>query len=99
MLENELSKRDLETLAIFKALSGSLRFHILYLLRLHPEGLIVSDIAEILNGSISRISHQLGILKKCNLVTATGLDHKVSYRLNDKRIKKLLSLVCDDRNA
>lgn len=85
-----LSKKDKETLALFKVLSGSLRFRILVLLRAHPAGLIVGDIANVLGGSISRISHQLSILKKIKLVTATGLDHQVRYQIVDHRLKRLL---------
>lgn len=96
MNKDSLSKKDSETLALLKALSGSLRFHILLLLNTHPDGLTVGDIAEILNGSISRVSHQLNILKTANLVTATGLDHQVLYTLNSQRIQTLLNSFCGE---
>lgn len=94
MIAPDLSNKDKVTLALFKVLSGSVRFRILVLLRTHSKGLSVGDIAEILDGSVSRISHQLSILKKMNLVTGTGTDHHVLYALNDKKIESLVDSLC-----
>lgn len=91
--------KDQEMLAIFKALSGSLRFNILLLLRAHPTGLNAGEIADILNGSPSRISHQLSILKKIHLVTATGMDHEMRYTLNNRIVEKLLDSCCAQRKT
>lgn len=70
MLINGLTKSDRESLALFKVLSGSVRFRILVLLRMYPKGMTVGDISDVLSGSVSRISHQLSILKKAGLVYA-----------------------------
>ena len=94
MLAADLSNKDKVTLALFKVLSGSVRFRILVLLRAHPKGMSVGDIAEVLEGSVSRISHQLSILKKMSLVTGMGTDHQVRYSLNDKKIESLIDSLC-----
>jgi len=94
MIGPDLSNKDKVTLALFKVLSGSVRFRILILLRVHPNGLSVGEIADVLDGSVSRISHQLSILKKMSLVTGTGADHQVRYALNDKKIESLIDALC-----
>lgn len=54
--------------AILRALAGSVRVRIMGALRLSDHGLSVSDLAEIFGYSVSRISHQLRILRKYHLV-------------------------------
>lgn len=94
MAVSDLSNKDRVALALFKVLSGSVRFRILVLLRMHPNGMSVGDIADVLDGSVSRISHQLSILKKNGLITGTGADHQVVYALNDKKIESLIDSLC-----
>lgn len=94
MQKNALSKQEASTLEVLKILSGGLRFRILVLLRAHHDGLTVGEIADILQGSVSRTSHQLRILKDANLIVSEGLDHQVRYRLNAERVGSLIDTLC-----
>lgn len=99
MRPNGLTAEDSATLALLKVLSGSLRFNILILLRSRPNGMTVGEIAETLNGSTSRISHQLSILKKIGLVSSEGLDHQVRYMIDCERTKRILGAFCREHGA
>jgi DNA-binding transcriptional ArsR family regulator len=54
--------------AILRALSGQVRYNILGVLGLSKNGLTVTELAKIFDYSVSRVSHQLRILRKYNLV-------------------------------
>ncbi|HDZ84338.1 MAG TPA: transcriptional regulator, partial [Nitrospirae bacterium] len=63
------------------------RLKIIY--ALSKEELCVCDIASILGGSISAISHQLRILRNLRLVKFRKESKRVYYSLDDKHIKRL----------
>ena len=94
MLANGLTTEDMLTLAILKILSGSVRFRVLVLLRDRPEGMSVGDIAKSLGGSVSRISHQLSILRKSKLVSTAGMNIHVRYSINRTRVEALIDAIC-----
>lgn len=77
-----------ETRHILRSLCGPMRFEITLILSKYPEGLTVSEIAELLHSSLSRISHQLRILKKDNLVGSTREGRNVTYRIAHEHVRK-----------
>ena len=50
-------------------------------------GLTVTELAKILNMSVSRVSHQLRILREHNLVSAKKINRETLYTLANHRIK------------
>jgi ArsR family transcriptional regulator, lead/cadmium/zinc/bismuth-responsive transcriptional repressor len=60
--------------------SDPTRLRILFLLQQHKE-LCVTDLAEILNLSISAISHQLSLLERFGLVTSNRMGKTICYCL------------------
>lgn len=75
----------------FYALSGDLRLKILYLL--HKEGeLCVCDLADILQTTISAVSHQLRILRELNLVKIRRDAQTIFYTLNPSQFQRFFKL-------
>ncbi len=84
-----LSNKSYETLSSFYSLFGDkTRLILIGLLAKHA--LCVSDIAEILGMEQSRISHQLAILRKHDIVSTYREGKAIIYRLADNHIKDLL---------
>jgi len=65
------NRKTKEKLNRLRVISGSGRFRILVLLHEQPEGLRVTEIAEILRASTSRVSHQMRILRKNGMVSSS----------------------------
>ena len=88
-IEDELlSNKSYETLTDFYSLfADKTRLILISLLTRHE--LCVNDIAEILGMSQSRISHQLAILRKHDIVTTSRDGKSVIYALTDNHIKDL----------
>jgi len=63
--------------------SDQTRVQILFLLQRHEE-LCVTNLANILNVSISAISHQLRSMEKAHLVIKTKMGQIVCYSINPK---------------
>lgn len=74
---------------IHKLLSGETRFKIIKLLADLNE-LCVCDMAEILDISVSAVSHQLKLLRKENIVSTRREGQTIYYSLADKEVEKLL---------
>lgn len=70
-------------------LSGKTRYKLVKLLKDLKE-LCVCDMAEILDTSVSAVSHQLRALRKANLVSTRRKGQTIYYCLKDKKIAKLL---------
>ncbi len=88
LVENE----ELQRLrGILHALSGPLRLKILYLLHRESE-LCVCDLADILDESVSAVSHQLRVLRKYNLVRARRDAKTIFYSLNEPVVQRYLRL-------
>ena len=85
------SKSVKETAQILKVLCGPSRFKIVVLLKYFPSGLTVTQISEMLGASLSRISHQLKILRKHKMVEGKGRNREVLYTLHNHHIRKHLS--------
>ena len=83
-----LSAKSIETLSSFYSIFGdATRLSIVSLLLKHE--LCVNDISEILNLSQSRVSHQLQVLRKHDIVTYYRKGKQVLYVLTDNHIKDL----------
>lgn len=74
----------------FKILGDSTRLQLL--MALEQSELCVTDLAYLLNMTISAVSHQLKSLKKAKLVKIRKDGKSVFYSLDDDHIKKLLSV-------
>ena len=77
-----------EVYRILRSLCGSTRFEIIHALSKHKNGLTVTELARIIEASLSRVSHQLKILKKDQLVLGKQINRTVCYELVDHHIKK-----------
>ena len=73
---------------LFKIFGDSTRIKILYVL--FETEMCVCDIAQILNMTVSAISHQLRILKQARLVKFRKEGKSVFYSLADDHIKKII---------
>jgi ArsR family transcriptional regulator len=83
-----LSNKSYETLTDFYSIfADKTRLILISLLSRHE--LCVNDIAEILGMSQSRVSHQLAILRKHDIVTTYREGKSVIYALTDNHIKDL----------
>ena len=81
---------DLNRLAeLFKVLGDPTRAQIIYLLSQHE--LCVCDIAELLDSSVSNISHHLRVLRNCSLVQYRRAGRQAFYRLDDDHVMHLFS--------
>lgn len=76
-------------LATHQLLAGEVRYKILRLLHDLKE-LCVCDLAEILDTTVSAVSHQLKVLRKADVVTTRREGQTIYYSLKSKEIEKLL---------
>lgn len=83
-------KRLTEAKKHFSILSGETRMKILYLL-LREKELCVRDMADILETTVSAVSHQLKILRKNEFVESRKNAQTVFYSLTSKSRKQLQS--------
>ena len=74
---------------VFKIFGDTTRIKILYVL-LEAE-ICVCDIAQMLNMSMSAISHQLRVLKQARLVKYRREGKTVFYSLSDDHVKTIIS--------
>lgn len=86
------NKRIEESFKICRIVCSPTRFKIIFLLKNYPSGLNVTELARILESSLSRISHQLHILRKHDLVVAKGENRETLYKLSDHRLKKFFPI-------
>lgn len=78
-----------ERIKLHSLLSGETRFKLVKILCELKE-LCVCDMAEILDMSISAVSHQLRIFRKEKIVTTRREGQTIYYSLQNKEISKLL---------
>lgn len=80
---------------ILHALSGPMRLKILYLLHREAE-LCVCDLADILDESVSAVSHQLRVLRRHDLVKTRRDAKTIFYSLNEPVVHRFLHLVLEE---
>ena len=73
------NRKTKDQLKRLRVISGSGRYRILLLLNEMPEGLRVTEIAEVLHASTSRVSHQMRILRKNGMVVAEPRGREKTY--------------------
>ena len=73
---------------LFKMFGDSTRAKILKCLQI--EDLYVGELADILEMSISAVSHQLRVLRSAKLVKGTKEGKEVKYSLDDDHVTKIL---------
>lgn len=78
----------IKSASFFKALSDPTRTKIIW--ALDKKELCVCDLSELLNMTVSAISHQLSGLKKDNMVKARKAGKEVFYSLSDAHISLML---------
>ncbi len=92
-LRRKLATPDaVKTFRAIRAAAGSSRLKILFALRSSKDGLTITDISKLLSASLSRVSHQMRILKKAGLVSAEKDGRNVFYRGNNAAVAKLVGL-------
>jgi ArsR family transcriptional regulator len=94
MLKKKISNPEVtKHFRLLRAISGSSRLKILYLLsQVSNPGLTITDISKILNASLSRISHQMRILKKSGLVNAEKQGRNVIYTPVLAKVSRFVTL-------
>ena len=90
--KNKLLEEDtiIDIAELFKVFADSTRVKIINVLL--ENKLCVGDIATLVGGTQSAISHQLRILKSAKLVKYTKIGKTVYYELSDDHVKKLFSV-------
>lgn len=66
---------------ILRAISGQVRFNILAALGQADEGMTVSELARLFRYSVSRVSHQLRILRTYHIVSMNRNGKSMVYRI------------------
>jgi len=79
-----------ESCVICRAICAPTRFKLIALLRHYQKGLTVTQLAKMLRASLSRVSHQLRILKAHKLVEATSQNRKKIYKITKHNINRHL---------
>ena len=88
---NTIDEEELIDLAeLFKVFGDSTRIKILY--ALFEEEMGVGDLAEVLNMTISAVSHQLRILKANKLVKNRREGKSILYSLDDEHVYKIIAM-------
>lgn len=94
-IQTLLKELDTKTLsAFFKLMSEEIRFQLVFIL-VHEKRLCVSDLAELLNASISTTSHHLQILKKNNLVQSERDGKQIFYYIDNPKIIHFVNVGLD----
>lgn len=78
--------RDLD---LIKAIGSPARFRIMVILSRCPDGATVTEIAEVLEATVSRISHQLAVLRKLGVVNREKKNREAIYSMNWKRFMEV----------
>lgn len=84
------NKNVKETRHILRAPCGPMRFESTLILSKYHEGLAVGELAKLLGSSLSRVSHQLRILKKDKLVEDVREGRNVRYRIAHEHVREHL---------
>jgi len=86
------TKKIRESLQILRALCGPMRYQIIVALRSSgSDGLNVTQLSKVLHASLSRVSHQLAILRRHRLVRAKRKNRETVYVITDHHIQRLFS--------
>ena len=90
-LKSKPEREELERLSeVFKLLGDLTRTQILWVL--DKNEMCVCDIANVLNMTKSSISHQLGTLRRMNIVKCRKVGKEVYYMLDDEHVKDVFEV-------
>jgi len=89
-MENVKFERNAQ---IFKALSHPIRLHILHLIR--EKRPCVRAMEEVLGVAQPNVSQHLSLLRNIGIIKAERNGHQVCYRINDKKVLKILDAMTD----
>lgn len=90
-----LERKDVrEAYKVLRAVGGPLRYKIVCLLSASPRGMTVTALAETLGSSLSRVSHQLRILRQGDIVMHARRNREVVYTLDGDRMRRHLLIRC-----
>jgi DNA-binding transcriptional ArsR family regulator len=86
------SKESRDYMKMLRVIGGSMRLRVLMLLRKAGRPLSVTEIAEVMDGTLSRISHQVGILKRYGFVHSKRSSRSVLYSLASSKVYDYVQL-------
>ncbi|HRY62159.1 MAG TPA: helix-turn-helix domain-containing protein [Candidatus Paceibacterota bacterium] len=75
---------------LLRVICGPTRHKIIHILNRSKRGLTETEIAHVLSSSLSKISHQMKILKEHELIVSSGKGRDAIYRLANHKIKNFL---------
>lgn len=94
VLSNIVSESEIDDLiVIFKLLADKTRLKILIALEINS--LCVGDLANVLDMTKSAVSHQLGVLRKNNLVKFDKQGKTSYYSLADGHVKQIIDITTE----
>ncbi|AVT83651.1 ArsR/SmtB family transcription factor [Rhodopseudomonas palustris] len=86
LLTTQISIQEfMDQLAAIRCLANNTRFRILTLIP--HKGIAVENIASALNMTSSAVSHQLALLRRHEIVTATKRGRNIIYRMNGESVR------------
>ncbi len=89
--ENRLKEEDMERVcAVFRMLAEPSRMKIV--LALMEGQMCVYHLAEVAEGSVSAVSHQLKLLREQKIVKATRLGKQMEYSIADGHVLKIVEM-------
>ncbi len=89
--EGSLSQTEVERLCdLFRMLSDPTRMKIV--LALMQGSMCVYHLAEVSGGTVSGVSHQLRLLRACNIVKAERRGKNVEYSIMDEHVRKIVTM-------
>ncbi|MEG0254805.1 MAG: metalloregulator ArsR/SmtB family transcription factor [Vagococcus sp.] len=90
-----LSKVEPEKMsAFFKLMSEEIRFKLTFLLA-HEKEMCVSDLAKLVDASVTSTSHHLQILKKNNVIDNRRVGKQIFYFVNNERVRYFINTGLD----
>ncbi len=89
--EEILSSAEVEKMAsAFRMLSDPTRLKLV--LALLKGNMCVYHLAEVANGTVSGVSHQLRVLRDANIVKVERLGRNMEYSIADEHVRKMIEL-------
>ncbi len=90
-MQNRLSEGDMERVcAVFRMLAEPSRMKIV--LALMEGQMCVYHLAEVSEGTVSAVSHQLKLLREEKIVKATRLGKRMEYSIADDHVLKIVEM-------
>ena len=88
----EYSSKMCNVHKFFEVFANPLRINIIFLL-IHKEEMNVCDISKLLKEEQSKVSHALGVLRKCHFVHTKRIGRNIYYMLNKESVLSLFETI------